>query len=55
MNTELEWIYEYLFQFLKSPGWKVPILDFIDDYCEQFEDQEENKLVYTEIHEVNLT
>ena len=50
MNSEVEWIYEYLFQFLKSPGWKVPILDFIDDYCDQFEESEENKLIYTEIH-----
>jgi hypothetical protein len=52
MDKEFEWIYEYLFQFLKSPGWKVPILDFIDDYCAHFEEVEENKLIYTEIYEV---
>ena len=54
MSIENEWIYEYIFQFLKSPGWKIPILDFIDDYCEQFEDKEENKLIHTEVHEVIL-
>jgi hypothetical protein len=55
MDKDLEWLYDYLFQFLKSPGWKVPILDFIDDNCEIFEESEENKLAYTTIYEVYHT
>jgi len=53
MADNLEWLYDYLLQFLKSPGWRVPILNFIDQFCYQFEDSAENKLVYTEIHAVS--
>ena len=55
MDQNLDWLYDYLLQFLKSPGWRIPILNFIDKYCYQFEDSNENKLVYTEIHNVIIT
>ena len=55
MDYNNDWLYDYLLQFLKSAGWKVPILEFIDQYCYQFEDSNENKLVYTEIHNVIFT
>ena len=55
MDENLDWLYDYLLQFLKSPGWRVPILDFIDQHCYIFEDSNENKLVYTEIHNVTST
>lgn len=32
-----------------SPGWNLPIQNFIDENCESFEEKEENKLIYTEI------
>lgn len=54
MEANLDWLYDYLLQFLKSPGWRVPILDFIDQHCHIFEDSNENKLVYTEVHNVSL-
>jgi len=47
-----DWLYEYILQFLKSPGWKVPILSFIDERCVVFDSEEENKFSYTEIHNV---
>ncbi|KRX01960.1 hypothetical protein PPERSA_07605 [Pseudocohnilembus persalinus] len=30
--------------------WKIPIYDFIDEYCIVFDDEEENKFEYTDIH-----
>ncbi|KAL4488789.1 hypothetical protein ABPG72_016442 [Tetrahymena utriculariae] len=44
------WIYEYLLQYLTSPLWKVPIYEFLDENCIVFDDEEENKFSYTEIH-----
>jgi hypothetical protein len=40
-------------EFLKSPVWKNPIIDFIDDNCLVFDEEEENKLEYTEVHNVS--
>lgn len=45
------WLTDILIDLMISPGWKYPIQDFIDQYCECFEDTEENKLIYSEIHE----
>ncbi|KAL4440973.1 hypothetical protein ABPG74_009386 [Tetrahymena malaccensis] len=47
---EDSWIYEYLLQYLTSPLWKVPIYEFLDENCIVFDDEEENKFSYTEIH-----
>jgi len=38
--------------YLKSPVWKNPILEFIDEHCIYFDDEEENKLEYTGVHNV---
>jgi hypothetical protein len=35
---------------LASPVWKNPIIEFIDENCIIFEDSEENRLEYTDIH-----
>ncbi|CDW82473.1 coiled-coil domain-containing protein 104 [Stylonychia lemnae] len=45
-----EWILDSITEYLKSPVWKNPILEFIDEYCIVFDDDEENKLEYTDIH-----
>ena len=37
-------------EYLQSPVWKNPIIEFIDDNCVIFEDAEENRLEYTDIH-----
>merc|ERR1719221_1965611 len=34
----------------RSPTWVTPIASFVDEHCDCFEDQEENKLEYTLIH-----
>lgn len=37
--------------FLRGPDWSIPILDFVEQKCEVFDDEEESKLTYTEIHQ----
>ncbi len=54
-EAALEWLYDYILQFLRSPGWRVPILSFIDEYCIVFDTEDENKFIYTEIHLVIST
>lgn len=36
--------------YLSSPTWKNPIINFIDENCVVFEDAEENSLEYTSVH-----
>jgi hypothetical protein len=36
--------------FLRSPRWKTPVMSFLDEYCIQFDNEEENKLEFTSIH-----
>jgi len=37
------WIYDYVKQYLTSPIWRNPLLDFMEENCVIFEDVEENK------------
>ncbi|XP_059504495.1 cilia- and flagella-associated protein 36 isoform X3 [Stegostoma tigrinum] len=46
-----EWMVEGIAGFLSSSCWTVPITDFIEQNCAVFDDEEENKLSYTEIHQ----
>ncbi|XP_075391442.1 cilia- and flagella-associated protein 36 [Tenrec ecaudatus] len=48
---EVEWVVESIAGFLRCPDWCVPILDFVEQKCEVFDDEEESKLTYTEIHQ----
>ncbi|XP_030052078.1 cilia- and flagella-associated protein 36 isoform X2 [Microcaecilia unicolor] len=50
MTEESEWVVESIFGFLSGPIWSVPVLDFVEQNCSVFDDEEENKLSYTEIH-----
>ncbi|XP_078505445.1 cilia- and flagella-associated protein 36 isoform X2 [Lissotriton helveticus] len=45
-----EWVIESVFGFLRSPLWAAPVLDFLEQRCSVFDDEDENKLSYTEIH-----
>eukprot|EP00002_Diphylleia_rotans_P028141 TRINITY_DN5677_c0_g1_i1.p1 TRINITY_DN5677_c0_g1~~TRINITY_DN5677_c0_g1_i1.p1 ORF type:complete len:376 (-),score=122.53 TRINITY_DN5677_c0_g1_i1:282-1409(-) len=45
-----EWIFDFLMEYLRSPLWTTPISSFVDRNCLVFDNEEENKLVYTEIH-----
>lgn len=49
-----DWIFDSVVSFMESPQWTSPILTFIDENCGFFEDEEDNQLVYTDIHKVKL-
>ena len=40
--------------FLRSPRWKTPVMSFLDEFFIQFDNEEENKLEFTQIHNVNI-
>lgn len=48
--SDLEWLSDYIGSVLKAPTWVVPVAQFCDANCGVFEDQEENKLEYTILH-----
>ncbi|XP_008065399.1 cilia- and flagella-associated protein 36 [Carlito syrichta] len=50
-EDEVEWVVESIAGFLRGPDWSIPILDFVEQKCEVFDDEEESKLSYTEIHQ----
>jgi hypothetical protein len=47
-----DWIFDSILGFFKSPEWSTPILDFIDENSVIFDNEEENKLSFTEVHKV---
>lgn len=47
---ENDWFFDIIINFLRSPRWKTPIMSFLDEHCIQFDNEEENKLEYTDIH-----
>ena len=49
MEDFQNWIFNILVNQMCSPGWNLPIQDFIDENCEVFEENEENKLIYTQV------
>ena len=48
--NDKEWILEVIQDFLSSPLWKNPIIDFVEENCFLFEDSDENRLEHTDIH-----
>ncbi|KAG8123055.1 hypothetical protein E2320_018515 [Naja naja] len=51
VEAEVEWVVDSIAGFLRSPAWSIPILEFVEHRCEVFDDEEESKLSYTEIHQ----
>ena len=51
LDKDDQWIYDYVRQYLSSPLWRNPLLDFIEENCLVFEDTEENKFEYTKIYQ----
>ncbi|KAJ7341289.1 hypothetical protein JRQ81_005212 [Phrynocephalus forsythii] len=50
-EAEVEWVVDSIAGFLRSPAWSIPVLEFVEQKCEVFDDEEESKLSYTEIHQ----
>lgn len=47
----MEWVVDSIAGFLRGPAWSTPILEFMEQKCAVFDDEEESKLSYTEIHQ----
>uniref|UniRef100_A0A3B3VCG8 Cilia- and flagella-associated protein 36 n=1 Tax=Poecilia latipinna TaxID=48699 RepID=A0A3B3VCG8_9TELE len=50
-EDDSEWIIESIVGYLGSPEWVIPVTDFMEHKCTVFDDEDENKLSYTEIHQ----
>ncbi|XP_061692607.1 cilia- and flagella-associated protein 36 isoform X2 [Syngnathoides biaculeatus] len=50
-EDDSEWVVESIVGYLGSPEWVIPVTDFMEHKCTVFDDEDENKLVYTEIHQ----
>ncbi|OXB76128.1 UNVERIFIED_CONTAM: hypothetical protein H355_005339 [Colinus virginianus] len=48
---DVEWVVDSIAGFLRGPAWSVPVLEFMEQKCEVFDDEEESKLSYTEIYQ----
>ena len=48
--AEEDWLFDYVLQFLESDKFDSAIMDFIDEKCEVFDNEEENKFQYSEVH-----
>ncbi|XP_023683924.1 cilia- and flagella-associated protein 36 isoform X3 [Paramormyrops kingsleyae] len=51
MADDSEWVLESIAGYLGSPEWVIPVTDFMENKCTVFDDEDENKLTYTEIHQ----
>ncbi|MBN3278668.1 CFA36 protein, partial [Polyodon spathula] len=51
MEEDSEWVVETIAGYLGSPDWVIPVTDFIEQKCTVFDDEDENKLAYTEVHQ----
>ncbi|XP_062375812.1 cilia- and flagella-associated protein 36 isoform X2 [Sardina pilchardus] len=51
MAEDSEWVLESIAGYLGSPEWVIPVTDFMENKCTVFDDEDENKLTYTEIHQ----
>lgn len=49
-SEEYDWMFDFVLQFLESDKFDAAIMDFVDEKCFVFEEEDENKLIYTEIH-----
>ncbi|KAK2824518.1 hypothetical protein Q5P01_021693 [Channa striata] len=50
-ENDSEWVLESIVGYLASPEWVIPVTDFMENKCTVFDDEDENKLSYTEIHQ----
>jgi hypothetical protein len=45
-----DWLLDSITGFLRSPGWALPVMSFIDENCIVFDNEDENKFAFTDIH-----
>jgi hypothetical protein len=47
---EYDWLFDFILQFLESDKFDAAVMDFVDEKCEVFDNDDENKFIYTDIH-----
>lgn len=45
-----DWVFDFALQFLESDKFDAAVMDFVDERCEVFDSDDENKFIYTDIH-----
>mmetsp|Transcript_46894 Transcript_46894/g.87379 ORF Transcript_46894/g.87379 Transcript_46894/m.87379 type:complete len:487 (-) Transcript_46894:251-1711(-) len=50
-DEDMQWLYEAVIRYLQGPMYSTPLMGFIDEACVIFDNDEENKLEYTKIHQ----
>lgn len=46
-TDENDWLFDFVLQFLESDLFDSAVMDFVDERCEIFDNEEENKFAYT--------
>ncbi|OQS02347.1 hypothetical protein THRCLA_21443 [Thraustotheca clavata] len=49
--ADSEWVFDFVMNLFQSPAWEVPIMCFIDENCASFDTDEENKFIYSDLHQ----
>ncbi len=49
-TDEYDWVFDFVLQFLESDKFDASVMNFLDEKCDVFDDEEENKFIYTSIH-----
>ena len=51
INEEFDWVFDFALQFLESDKFDACVMDFVDEKCDVFDSDDENKFIYTDIHQ----
>jgi hypothetical protein len=49
-SDDNDWLFDFVLQFLESDKFDSTVMNFIDEKCSIFENEDENKFIYTDIH-----
>ncbi len=47
---DVDWKMEAVMQYLKSPAYTYPVMNFIDENCAVFDQEDESKHEFNDIH-----
>lgn len=45
-----DWVFDFALQFLESDKFDAAVMDFVDEKCDVFDAEDENKFIYSDIH-----
>jgi hypothetical protein len=46
-----DWVFDYSLVFLESDKFDAAVMDFVDEKCDVFDSEDENKFIYSDIHQ----